>query len=96
MAESEGLEEHYGEYKEVKRYIKVTRETRWGKNWQHKEVLAIRMVQRKPKNPTWNDMYFPVTIRIPMFYEHSSTEITVPPRPAGRVALDLLKGEKKG
>lgn len=98
----DGLEEHYGEFREEKRWIKVTRETRWRtKNgrttWEPYEALSIRMVKNKPKDPAWNDLYFPIVIKIPMFYEHqTTTEIEVPPRPAGRVALDLLnpKGER--
>lgn len=94
----EGLAEHYGEYRKEKRWIKVTRETRYRKgSWQPYEVLAVRLIKKKPKNPTWNDMYFPISLKIPMFYEHqTTTEIEVPPRPIGRAALDLLnpKGER--
>ena len=88
---------NYGEYRELKRWVKVTQETHW--TWRNRtskstNKIVVRMVARKPKDPKWNDYYFPVTIKVPMFYEHSTTlEAEVPPLSAGRVALEMLKDQ---
>ena len=92
------MSEHQ-EYRELKRWIKVGRTTRWvskrGYGYQTKEYLDTRMVSKLPPKDkrAWNDYYFPVTLKVPMFYEHEGMEVTVPPLPEGEVALELLKEE---
>lgn len=87
----------YGEFQEIKRYVVVSRQDqtwRYGYSNGNPATPKVKILKAIPSKRAWNDFYFPITIKIPMFFEGDTPiEVEVPPLHEGDAIAAALQEE---